>query len=160
MSSMTRFTEDIPETFNKHFYYMDPSKSSGKLCMHIPARWGSLTVRVPFKAWAAFISVSCLTFLCLIMNEFVIGYYTLENSHCKSAWSHCSHTDSLWSSDRVARSQWHFRGTQGCRKKLFQIANTEKCVQGRVFTFTDHDLHWCNPPCLDWACFSQLPLFV
>lgn len=26
-------------------------------------------------------------------------------------------------------------------KKLFQIANTEKCVQGRVFTFTGHDLH-------------------
>lgn len=54
-SSMTRFTEDIPATFNKHFYYMDPSKSSGKLCMHIPAGWGSWTVRVPFKAWAAFI---------------------------------------------------------------------------------------------------------
>lgn len=41
MSSMTMFTEDIPATFNKHFYYMDPSKSSGKLCMHIPAGWGS-----------------------------------------------------------------------------------------------------------------------
>lgn len=37
MSSMTRFTGDIPKTFNKHFCYMDPSESSGKLCMHILA---------------------------------------------------------------------------------------------------------------------------
>lgn len=41
MSSMTKFTGDIPKTFNKHFYYMDPSESSGKLCMYIPARSGS-----------------------------------------------------------------------------------------------------------------------
>lgn len=26
-------------------------------------------------------------------------------------------------------------------KTVFQIANTKKCVQGRVFTFTGHDLH-------------------
>lgn len=26
-------------------------------------------------------------------------------------------------------------------EELFQIVNTEKCVQGRVFTFTGHDLH-------------------
>lgn len=37
MSSMTKFTGDIPKTLNKHFYYLDPSESSGKLCMHIPA---------------------------------------------------------------------------------------------------------------------------
>lgn len=30
MSSVTRFTRDIPETFNKHFYYMGPSESTGK----------------------------------------------------------------------------------------------------------------------------------
>lgn len=32
MSSMTRFTGDIPKTLT-HFYYLDPSESSGKF-MH------------------------------------------------------------------------------------------------------------------------------
>lgn len=38
MSFMTRFTGDIPKTFNMHSYYTGPSESSGKLDMHIPAR--------------------------------------------------------------------------------------------------------------------------
>lgn len=47
---------------------------------------------------------------------------------------------------------WLVRLRQDCREdnnildalreaeKLFQITNTEKCVQGRLFTFTGHDL--------------------
>lgn len=108
MSSMTSFTEDIPATFNKHFYYMDPSKSSGKLCMHIPARWGSWTVRAPFKAWAAFISVSCLTFLCLIMNEELVLYrvlYTGKQPLQKCLISLLPH----W---------WLVKFRQGCKKSM------------------------------------------
>lgn len=44
----------------------------------------------------------------------------------------------LWQDDREDKSI-----SEALREaeKLFQIANTEKSVQGRVFTFPGHDLH-------------------
>lgn len=141
--SVTRFTRDIPKTFTKHnmFPTCVPLKAVEKSHMQVSARSGSETVKILSKAWADLISVSCLAFFCpgsvLYRVLYIRKAAIVKQKSFISVFPH-------W---------WLVRLRQDCREdndilealreaeKLFQIANTEKCVQGRVFPFTGHDLH-------------------
>lgn len=145
MCSATRFTGDISKTFNKHnmFPTCVPLKAVKKSPMQVSARSGSETVKILFKAWADLISVSRLAFFCPSTGSVLYRVLYIRKAAIVKQKSFTS----------VFPHWWLVRLKQDCREdndilealreaeKLFQIANTEKCVQGRVFPFTGHDLH-------------------
>lgn len=87
--------------------------------------------------------MSCLAFFCLSTGSVLYRVLYIRKAAIVKHKSLISMFTHWW----LVRLRQYCREDNGIlnalreAEKLFQIANTEQCVQGRVFTFTGHDLH-------------------
>lgn len=136
----------IPKTLPSTLHFLHEtglSDSNTKSYMQVSTRSGCWTVKTLSKAWADIISTSCLALLWL--NT----WSELQRTPRERKAATVKHKSLIttfphWQLVRLrqaSRKDGYFLKALREAEKLFRTANAEKCVQGRVFPFTGHDLN-------------------